>query len=127
MPSDFSSVALVRDDGPHGERLLLSSETYRGCAAAVSYLRARVTPQTPIFEIVQAVEDADRALGASTTFPMGSDGACGAALVLASAWRWSQSGLTAAQMEAALESERIYAAQLFIQARERESRSVAAP
>lgn len=127
MPSTSWGISLMRDAWPRVYTHLLSSDTYRGCTAALSLLCAEVRSETPLFRVVQVIEAADQSLKQSSMFPPGSDASGGAGLVLTNAWQRSQSGLNSAQLAAAFESELIYASQLFMQAQQYEAQGAVLP
>jgi hypothetical protein len=119
-PSTSWGVELMSTAWPKLYPGLLSSDTYRGCAAVLAMLRAYVRPGSSILDIQNVIEQVDQSVKQSRSFPAGSDGCGGATLTTTNAWQRTESGLSPSQIAAAIESELIYVAQLFVRARQHE-------
>jgi hypothetical protein len=100
---------------------LLSSDTYRGCAVVLATLFKLLRGREPtIGTIEQTINILDQALWASKNFKPGTALTGGASLTVANAFQSAHSGVRPDQIVEAYESEAIYVAKKFIEARRRE-------
>jgi hypothetical protein len=120
VPSTSWGMELMSAAWPKMYQGLLSSDTYRGCAAVLATLRAYVRSGSSIREIQGIIDQVDQSVKTSRSFPAGSDGCGGAILTTTNAWQRTEAGLSADQIAAAFESELIYVAKLFVRARQYE-------
>ena len=127
-PSTAWGAQLMRDAWPKRYPGLLSSATYRGCAIVLSMLRANMRVGISVPEIRRLVEQVDQSLKNSRALQANSDLSGGANLTIVNAWTTAaELGLTAEQVAAAYESELLYAAKMFVLARQQESRGEKLP
>ena len=98
----------------------LTSETYLGCTAVLLTLAANLRSGMSSDDIVQKVIAVDKSLKNSTLFLPGSHRAAGAALTVTNAWERTRQGFSSEQLLIAFDSELIYAAKMFVAARESE-------
>ncbi len=117
-PSTPFGAQLMRDVWPKRYTEGLSSETYRGCATVLSMLCAGMRRGIGISEIDRLIESVDQSIKTSNTLPAGSHQLGGAALTITNAWECAHCGYTSDQIAAAYKSELIYAAKLFVAARQ---------
>jgi hypothetical protein len=107
---------------------LLSSDTYRGCAIALFALSTSLNGgMVTIAAIEQAIETLHDSLVKSNTFAVGMDRQGGATVTLSNAWEGADSGVSARQAVEAYESEAIFAARMFVRAREQELAGIRLP
>jgi hypothetical protein len=122
QPSTPWGAELMRTAWPQRYPGLLSSETYRGCASVLSALLAAMHPGIGVGAIQQLVERVDQAVKGSPIAQTQNDACGGAVLTVTNAWTTAADlGFTAPQIAAAYESELIYAAKMFVRARQQEA------
>jgi hypothetical protein len=119
-PSTRWGAELMRGAWPKRYPTLLSSETYRGCAIVLSTLLASMWQGISVREIQRLVEGVDQSLKVSRILQAPNDQYGGASLTVVNAWTTAADlGFTAEQIAAAYESELIFAARMFVIARQR--------
>jgi hypothetical protein len=100
---------------------LLSSDTYRGCAIVLETLFKLLQGRAPtLAAIEQTILGLDEGFRRSKVFQAGTALTGGASLAIVNALQSTRSGVAAHQVVAAYDSEAIYAAGRFIEARRRE-------
>jgi hypothetical protein len=128
VPSTDWGRQWLRDLWPKMHPVLMPSELYRGYAMALSILCAHVRPGIRLSEIGRIIDSVDEAAQTATSLPVGAEQTEGFALAIASAASRTQSGAVPAdQLVAAFESELIYVARLFEEARRHENAGVKLP
>lgn len=117
FPSTPWGIELMETVWPRHFAELCSSETYRGYATVLSIVSAQMYRGISISGIEQIIEDVDRSLktAAAAAAVRG-----GATLAITNAWERAHCGITSDQVGAAYESELIYAANMFVRARQYE-------
>ena len=101
----------------------MPSLLYRGYAIVLWTLWKQMRAEMTIAGIEQSIDRVHDSRMKSKLFVRGTDLDAGAVLAAANAWEGAHCGLTADQFAGAIESELIYAATLFINARSREHRN----
>lgn len=119
-PSTPWGTELMREVWPKKNPQLLSSETYRGYATVLSKLHSRMRRGLSISRIEQIIEDVDQSLKSLANFSAPTHASGGAVLAVANAWESAHCGITPDQIAVAYESELIFTAKLFCNARQRE-------
>ena len=128
VPSTDWGRQWLRDLWPKMHPVLMPSELYRGYAMALSILCAHMRPGIRLSEIGRIIDSVDQAAQTATSLPVGAEQTEGFALAIANAASRTQSGAVPAdQLVAAFESELIYVARLFAEARRHESAGVKLP
>jgi len=115
-PSTPPVATLLRDLWPKMFEGLMSSETYRGCAAVFGALSQH--GRMDVGRAEQIINSVDQSLNASSTLLPGTDGFGGAKNAIAAAWDTAHCGYTGAELAAAYESGLIYSAIMFQRARQ---------
>jgi hypothetical protein len=96
------------------------SEFYRGYAIVLWMLWKQTAGPVTIRDIERIIDAVHDSRMASRVFVRGTDLDAGATIAAANAWEAAQSGVAASQVAANYESELIYVAKLFLDARSRE-------
>jgi hypothetical protein len=120
-PSTIWGRNLMQSAWPRRYPGLVSSDTYRGCAIVLNALRANLRHGATLQEIEFAINAIHDSLQVSQSLRHGSDRHAGAALTVTNAWESSHSGVTPPQYIEALESELIFVATRFAEARRHEA------
>lgn len=123
VPSTQWGKKLSTEAWPQLYQGILSSNTYRGCAAGLFSLYTSVRRCISLHQIEQIIVELDQSLKISQVCRSGSEQYSGAFLSITNAWQRSHSDLTIDQIVASLESELIYVSQLFVKARQNEMTS----
>jgi hypothetical protein len=97
--------------------ILLSSDTYRGYATVLNALYNRVKPPVTLVKIERLIEEIDSSIQSSKLFPYPSDILGGALIAVTNAWDTSHTGIAPERMPESFESELIYTASIFMQAK----------
>jgi hypothetical protein len=122
IPSTDVGRRLMQTTWPTRYQGLVSSDTYRGCAIALTMLHTRLRyRELSIGLLESAIEAVDQALQTSPAIRAREHVVGGASLAIANAWQTVHCGLPAAGVVGAYESEAIYAAQKFATARQYEA------
>jgi hypothetical protein len=118
VPSTALGRQLMTQTWPERFPSVCSSESYRGYAIVLSMVCAYIHSGIDLRAIERVIDGVDQCVKTSNTFRPYTDICGGAVLALANAWESAHCGITPAEVVAAYESELIYAAGMFVRARQ---------